>query len=88
MQYRRLGSTDLNVSLLGFGGSPLGDVYSPISPMEGNRAVAFAIKNGINFFDVSPCYELTLAEERLGNALRGKAPRGAPGYEVRPLWLE
>jgi L-galactose dehydrogenase len=72
MQYRRLGGTDLNVSLLGFGGSPLGDVYSPISPREGNRAVAFAIENGINFFDVSPYYGLTLAEDRLGNALRGK----------------
>ena len=72
MQYRRLGGTDLQVSLLGFGGSPLGDVYSPTSPVEGNRAVAFAIDNGINFFDVSPYYGLTLAEDRLGNALRGK----------------
>jgi L-galactose dehydrogenase len=72
MEYRRLGGTDLHVSPLGFGGSPLGDVYSPTSPMEGNRAVAFAIDNGINCFDVSPYYGLTLAEDRLGDALRGK----------------
>src|SRR5881394_2523033 len=72
MEYRRLGRTSLNVSLLGFGASPLGNVYSVVDPAEGVRAVALAIANGINFFDVSPYYGATLAEERLGKALRGK----------------
>jgi L-galactose dehydrogenase len=72
MEYRRLGRTSLNVSLLGFGASPLGNVYSVVDPAEGVRAVAVAIENGINFFDVSPYYGSTLAEERLGKALRGK----------------
>jgi L-galactose dehydrogenase len=72
MQYRKLGRTGLQVSLLGFGTAPLGDVYGAIDPLEGKRAVHFAIEHGINFFDSSPYYGLTLAEERLGEALLGK----------------
>jgi L-galactose dehydrogenase len=72
MEYRKLGRTDLQVSLLGFGTAPLGDVYGTTDPLEGKRAVHFAIDHGINFFDSSPYYGLTLAEERLGHALSGK----------------
>lgn len=70
-EYRRLGQTELRVSLLGFGSSPLGDVFGPTDPLESARAVHYAIEHGINFFDVSPYYGSTLAEQRLGNALRG-----------------
>jgi len=72
MKYRKLGRTDLQVSLLGFGGAPLGDVYGTTDPSAGQRAVHLAIDNGINFFDSSPYYGLTLAEERLGQALVGR----------------
>ena len=70
--YRRFGRTDLNVSRLGFGGSPLGDVFGPADPEEGKRAVHLAIDHGINFFDVAPYYGRTLAEERLGQAVAGR----------------
>jgi L-galactose dehydrogenase len=72
MEYRTLGRTNLNVSVLGFGASPLGDVFGTTDPKEGERAVHLAVDRGINFFDVSPYYGLTLAEERLGCALRGR----------------
>ncbi len=72
MQYRELGGTDLRVSLIGFGASPLGDVFGATDPSEGTNAVHLAIDSGINFFDVSPYYGVTLAEERLGQALVGK----------------
>jgi L-galactose dehydrogenase len=72
MRYRMLGQTDLEVSVLGFGASPLGNVFSVVDPVEGTRAVHRAIDSGINFFDVSPYYGLTLAEQRLGTALAGR----------------
>ncbi len=72
MQRRKLGNTSLEISLLGFGASPLGDVFARTDPSEGNRAVHYAIDHGINLFDVSPYYGLTLAEERLGAALQGR----------------
>ena len=72
MKYRKLGRTSLSLSVLGFGASPLGDVYGPTDPAESTRAVHLAIDQGINFFDVSPYYGLNLAEQRLGEALVGK----------------
>jgi L-galactose dehydrogenase len=72
MRYRKLGLTELDVSLLGFGASPLGDVFSPTDPEEGTRAVHHALDQGVNLFDVSPYYGVTLAEERLGVALAGR----------------
>jgi L-galactose dehydrogenase len=72
MLYRRLGQTDPKVSVLGFGASPLGNVFSVVDPVEGERAIHRAIDCGINFFDVSPYYGATLAEQRLGIALVGK----------------
>lgn len=72
MRYEMLGNTGLRVSVLGFGAAPLGQEYGAVSVAEGNRAVAAAIDEGINLFDVSPYYGRTLAEERLGEALAGR----------------
>ena len=72
MEYRRLGKTDMDVSLIGFGASPLGNVFDVADEQEGIRAVHYAIDHGINFFDVAHFYGYTLAEERLGKALAGK----------------
>jgi L-galactose dehydrogenase len=72
MTRRKLGKTDLEVSILGFGASPLGNAFGEVDPGEGIRAVNLAIDEGINFFDVSPYYGLTLAETRLGEALKGR----------------
>jgi L-galactose dehydrogenase len=71
MQYRELPHSSLEVSILGFGASPLGNEFRPVDPAEAERAVHYAIDRGINFFDVSPYYGRTLAEERLGSALAG-----------------
>ncbi len=72
MQRKRLGQTDLEVSVLGFGAAPLGDEYGVIDEGEAERAVQFAIDHGINFFDTAPYYGRTLSEERLGKALGGR----------------
>ena len=71
MEYRELGATGLRVSALGFGASPLGDEFGPIDEAEGRRAVRAALEAGINYFDVSPYYGRTLAEQRLGAYLEG-----------------
>jgi len=72
LQKKVLGATGLMVSEIGFGASPLGNEFRETDPAEGVRAVHAAIDQGINFFDVSPYYGRTLAEERLGIALEGK----------------
>ena len=72
MEYRTLGKTGLRVSIIGYGASPLGNEFGETDVAEGVRAVHHAIERGINYFDVSPYYGRTLAEERLGAALQGK----------------
>lgn len=72
MQYRTLGKTGLKVSVLGFGASPMGNVFDPVDENEAISTVHYALDHGVNFFDVSPFYGLTLAESRLGKALEGR----------------
>lgn len=72
MEYRKLGKTNELISVLGFGASPLGNVFDEVDEQEGINAVHYAIDHGVNFFDVSPFYGITLAETRLGKALKGK----------------
>jgi L-galactose dehydrogenase len=71
LEYRQLGHTSLQVSVVSFGASPLGNVFQQTDPAEGVAAVRYAVERGINFFDVSPYYGLTVAETRLGEALQG-----------------
>ena len=75
MEYRKLGHTDLSLSLVGFGGAALGDVFGNVDPKDGIRAVQLAVDSGINLFDSSPYYGITLAETRLGEALAGRRER-------------
>ena len=72
MEYRTLGKTGMKVSIIGYGVSPLGNVFGETDEAEGIRAVRYAIEHGINYFDVAPMYGVTLAEKRLGKALKGK----------------
>jgi L-galactose dehydrogenase len=73
MNYRQLGRTGLNVSVLSYGASPLGGVFRNTDDREGIRTVHTALDLGINFIDVSPYYGATKAETVLGKALKGVA---------------
>ena len=70
MKYRQLGQTGLEVSVLGFGGSSLGNAFREIDDAEGIRTVHVAVDHGINLIDTAPFYGLTKAETVLGKALR------------------
>jgi len=71
MKTRPLGSTGLNVPVLGFGASSLGSVFREVSLADCVATVQAALEGGMNFIDVSPSYGETLAELRLGRALEG-----------------
>ncbi len=71
MQYRKLGRTGLQVSVLSLGTSPFGSVFRPVKLEDCVRTVEVALEGGINFFDTSPAYGNTVAETNLGIALRG-----------------
>src|SRR5258708_1073727 len=69
---RPLGSTGLEVSVLGIGGYHLGSVNSED---EATQIVNEELDAGVNFFDSAWEYHHGLSEERLGRALKGKRDR-------------
>jgi predicted aldo/keto reductase-like oxidoreductase len=54
MELRELGRTGLKLSSVGFGASPLGNVFGSVSEEQANASVRLAFQSGINFFDTSP----------------------------------
>ncbi|MEU5845363.1 aldo/keto reductase [Saccharopolyspora shandongensis] len=59
----------MTVTVVGFGGAPIGDLYEPIPDEQAHAAVDAAWDNGIRYFDTAPHYGLGLSERRLGAAL-------------------
>ncbi len=65
MEYRLLGKTGLNVSLLGFGGIPI----QRIDAAGTKKLMQKLVSEGVNFIDTARGY--TVSEEYLGEALEG-----------------
>ncbi len=55
MERRRLGSTDMQTSVLGFGGSEIG--YQRVSAKTVSRLLDGALDAGLNVVDTAECYE-------------------------------
>ena len=71
---RPLGRTGLDVTVLGFGGAPLGDLYEILDDDTAIAAVAAAAAAGVTLYDVAPLYGHGLAEHRVGTVLK-RLPR-------------
>src|ERR1700682_6055172 len=71
---RLLGRTAIQVSALGFGTAPLGDLHRQLDDGRGIAAVERALALGINLIDTSPLYGHGLSEHRCGTAIR-RLPR-------------
>src|SRR3954463_4157715 len=71
MQTRPLGNTGLQVPILSFGASSLGQEFRQVDLNEALRSVHVALDLGMNFIDTSPFYGRGMSEVLLGVALRG-----------------
>src|SRR3989475_1504910 len=71
MQTRPLGRTGLNLPILSFGASSLGQEFRRVSLDEALESVRVALECGLNFIDTSPFYGRGMSEVLLGIALRG-----------------
>lgn len=65
----RAGEGKLDVTVLGFGSAPLGNLYTAISDADAAATLDAAWETGIRFFDTAPLYGFGLAEERFGRTL-------------------
>ncbi|MFN6106385.1 MAG: aldo/keto reductase [Planctomycetaceae bacterium] len=71
MQRRPLGKTGLELPVLSFGASSLGQEFRAVDMNEALRSVRVALDLGMNFIDTSPFYGRGTSECLLGFALRG-----------------
>lgn len=69
---RKLGRTSVETTILGFGGSTIGNIdrHRVISEDDAVSAIAGGWEAGIRYFDTAPFYGAGLGEHRLGHALR------------------
>ena len=73
MEYKRLGSTNLEISRIGFGCWAIGGHgYGNIDDNQSIKAIHKALDLGVNFFDTSDIYGFGHSEEILGKALGSK----------------
>lgn len=72
MPRRALGSRGPDVTRVGLGCAPIGNLYSAVSDGDAAATVDAAWDAGIRFFDTAPLYGHGLSEQRLGRALSGR----------------
>lgn len=62
----------IDVTLVGFGGGPIGNLFSAVPAAEADEVIDAAWRAGIRTFDTAPLYGHGLSEHRLGHALLGR----------------
>ncbi len=89
MQYREYGSTDLEVSTLGFGLMRLpteGDDSSEIDEEEAVKMVRYAIDEGVNYLDTAYPYHGGNSETLAAKALKGGYREKVHLVTKLPVW--
>ena len=89
MEYRRLGQTDMRVSVMALGCWPFagGAVWGDQDDDESVATVHAALDAGINFFDTAEGYENGHSERVLGRGLKGRRPEAIIATKVSPSHL-
>ncbi len=76
---KKLGRSTLKLSVLGFGGTGLGNMYVAMSERSATDTLSSAYTAGVRYYDTAPLYGHGLSELRLGGGLRVFADPGVIG---------
>ena len=88
---KTLGRSTLKLSVLGFGGTGLGNMYVAMSERSAIETLSAAYAAGMRYYDTAPLYGHGLSELRLGSGLRLFADPGVVisskvGWRLRPAF--
>ena len=72
MQYRKLGSSDLNVSVIGLGTNNFGNPQRISEPAESAKVINKCLDLGINLIDTADMYGGGQSEVHIGQALKAR----------------
>lgn len=91
MDYRRLGTTDLNVSVVALGCWAIGGeagVWGPVDDNESIDAIQQGLDLGLNFIDTAPAYGYGHSEEIVGKAIAGRRAQVVIATKCGLTWRE
>src|SRR5947209_3673617 len=99
---RRLGRTNLQLTQLGFGSAPLGELFVRVDEAAAAATLQAAWEEGIRYFDTAPYYGRGLSEIRVGRFLDNQprsdfvlstkvgrwffAPAEPDAFQTGPIW--
>jgi D-threo-aldose 1-dehydrogenase len=66
----RIGRSDVEVTRLGLGTAPLGDLFTHVGDDGAQAVLAAAVEEGVTLLDTAPYYGLGLSEHRVGDFVR------------------
>ena len=99
MRYRKLGRTDIDVSILGFGamrlpmaGNPSGmagfDPNVPIDEAHAAKMIEYALEKGINYFDTAYGYHGGKSETFIGKVLKSYRNKVMIATKLPPFMVQ
>ncbi len=88
---KKLGRTGLTLSVFGFGGTGLGNMYVAMSERDAIATLDAAYARGLRYFDTAPLYGHGLSELRTGSGLRRFADKDVVlstkvGWRLKPAF--
>ena len=79
---RRLGTTDCHLPLLGFGGAPLGELFTRVTEEDATSTLNASWDSGIRYYDTAPWYGRGQSEHRFDAQLWAGRFHMEPGIFV------
>ncbi len=87
MNYRLLGSTDIDASVVAFGAWAVGGwMWGGTDEAEGIKAIHAAVDAGINLIDTAPMYGFGRSEEIVGKAIKDRRDKVVLATKSGLLW--
>jgi aryl-alcohol dehydrogenase-like predicted oxidoreductase len=89
MQYRKLGQSELELSVIAFGAWAIGGwLWGGADKKDAIKAIETAVDNGMTSIDTAPVYGFGLSEELTGKAIKGKRSKVQLLTKFGMLWDE
>ncbi|MEI7616421.1 MAG: aldo/keto reductase [Actinomycetota bacterium] len=87
MKFKKLGKTDISVSVIGAGTWGIGGTWwSGTDVKESVETIQTSIEQGINFIDTAPAYGYGVSEEIIGKAIEGQRDKVVLATKCGLVW--
>ncbi|MCC6126192.1 MAG: aldo/keto reductase [Pirellulales bacterium] len=87
MLYRKLGSSNIDVSIIGFGAWAIGGwMWGGADEKQAIAAIQASLDRGVNLLDTAPIYGFGHSEELVGRAIQGRRDQAVIATKCGLIW--